>query len=278
MMSTNKTRKSSSCPFAGAKTAPKRKKSSKRLNKDRAKDLAASDEGSYFEQEQSLPTKEKDESQDDDEMVSASRAKILQRTTEESQGTERQESWQKWLAEQLCPGIVCKKLKPACKISYLSFLSFRCDFARECFCDIRTWIVVYRELQKRQKQHLTRLVNYKCSIVWRKMSLSFINHLMIIFTRLVYLILFDRKNAPKLIFYRISTLKFYWVGRTYLVRFGRSLNLFCWNLARMLPDNRAQKRCRENFNFCVFQKLWPFLWRELLFYLSPKFKAVSRKN
>ena len=73
------------------------KKSSKRLSKDRAKDLAASDKGSYFEQEQllSLTTKEKDESQDDDEMVSASRAKILQRTTEESQGTERQESWQK---------------------------------------------------------------------------------------------------------------------------------------------------------------------------------------
>ena len=70
------------------------KKSSKRLSKDRAKDLAANDEGSYFEQEQllSLTTKEKDESQDDDEMVSASRAKILQRTTEESQGTERQES------------------------------------------------------------------------------------------------------------------------------------------------------------------------------------------
>ena len=55
------------------------KKSSKRLSKDRAKDLAASDEGSYFEQEQllALTTKEKDESQDDNEMVSASRAKIL---------------------------------------------------------------------------------------------------------------------------------------------------------------------------------------------------------
>ena len=92
MMSTNKKRKSSSCPFAGLKKAPKLKKSSKRLSKDRAEDLAASDKGSYFEQEQllALTTKEKDESQDDDEMVSASRAKILQRTTEESQGTERQ--------------------------------------------------------------------------------------------------------------------------------------------------------------------------------------------
>ena len=63
----NKKRKSSSCPFAGAKKAPKRKQSSKRLSKDRAKDLAASDKGSYFEQEQllALTTKEKDESQDD---------------------------------------------------------------------------------------------------------------------------------------------------------------------------------------------------------------------
>ena len=76
MMSTNKKPKSSSCPFAGAKKAPKRKKSSKRLRKDRAKGLAASDEGSYFEdieQEKllSLTTKEKDESQGDDEMVGA---------------------------------------------------------------------------------------------------------------------------------------------------------------------------------------------------------------
>ena len=99
MMSTNKKPKSSSCPFAGAKKAPKRKKSSKRLSKDRAKDLAASDEGLYFEQEQllSLTTKEKDESQDDDEMVSGplqrtTYSRPLQRTTEESQGTERQES------------------------------------------------------------------------------------------------------------------------------------------------------------------------------------------
>ena len=58
------------------------------------KGLAASDEGSYFEQEQllSLTSKENDESQDDDEMVSASLSKILQRTTEEWQGTEKQES------------------------------------------------------------------------------------------------------------------------------------------------------------------------------------------
>ena len=46
MISINKKRKSSSCPFAGAKKAPKRKKSSKRLSKDHAEDLAASKKGS----------------------------------------------------------------------------------------------------------------------------------------------------------------------------------------------------------------------------------------
>ena len=154
MMSTKKKRKSSSCPFAGAKKAPKRKKSSKRLSKDRAKDLAGSDEGSYFEQEQllSLTTKEKDESQDDDEMVSVSRAKILQRTTEECKEQKgRNHGKNDW------PNNCVREwsARKPCKISYLSFLSFRCDFARECFCEIRTWVVVYRELQKRQKQHLT---------------------------------------------------------------------------------------------------------------------------
>ena len=106
MISTNKKRKSSSCPFAGAKKAPKRKKSSKRLSKDRAEDLAASDKGSYFEQEQllALTTKENPESQDDDEMVCASHAKILQRTTEESQGTERQESWQNMTGRTIVSG------------------------------------------------------------------------------------------------------------------------------------------------------------------------------
>ena len=136
MMSTNKKRKNSSCPFAGAKKAPKRKKSSKHLSKDRARDLAASDEGSYFEQEQGR----------------------LRNRKEQKGRNHGKNDWpnnciREWSAR-----------KP-CKISYLSFLSFRCDFARECFCEIRTWIVVYRELQKRQKQHLTPLVNYKCSIV-----------------------------------------------------------------------------------------------------------------
>ena len=133
MMSTNKKPESSSCPFAGAKKAPKRKKSSKRLSKDRAKDLAASDEGSYFEQEQllSLTTKDKDESQDDDEMVSASHAKILQIARNRKAGIMTKNDWPNNCVREW------SERKP-CEISYLSFLSFRCDFARECFCEIRT--------------------------------------------------------------------------------------------------------------------------------------------
>ena len=59
----------------------------------------------FKEQLLALTNKEKTESQYDDEIVSASRAKILQRTTEESQGTERQESWQKMTGRTIVSGI-----------------------------------------------------------------------------------------------------------------------------------------------------------------------------
>ena len=51
-MSSKKKRKSS-CPLASAKNAPKRKKM-KTFDKDLAQALAASDKGSYFEQEKLL--------------------------------------------------------------------------------------------------------------------------------------------------------------------------------------------------------------------------------
>ena len=51
-MSSKKKRKSS-CPFASAKNAPKRKKM-KTFDKDLAQGLAASDKGSYFEQERKI--------------------------------------------------------------------------------------------------------------------------------------------------------------------------------------------------------------------------------
>ena len=51
-MSSKKKRKSS-CPFTSAKNAPKRKKM-KTFDKDLAQALAASDKGSYFEQEKLL--------------------------------------------------------------------------------------------------------------------------------------------------------------------------------------------------------------------------------
>ena len=58
----------------------------------------------FKEQLLALTNKEKAESQYDDEIVRASRAKILQRTTEESQGTERQESWQKMTGRTIVSG------------------------------------------------------------------------------------------------------------------------------------------------------------------------------
>ena len=44
-------KKRSPCPFASTKKPSKRKKVSKSFDKDRADVLAASDRGSYFEQE-----------------------------------------------------------------------------------------------------------------------------------------------------------------------------------------------------------------------------------
>jgi len=59
-MSPKKKRKSS-CPFASAKKLSKRKKSSNSFDKDRADLLAASDRGSYFEQEKLIAVDEEEQ-------------------------------------------------------------------------------------------------------------------------------------------------------------------------------------------------------------------------
>ena len=71
-MSSKKKRKSL-CPFASAKKTSKRKKA-KTFTKDRAEALAASDKGSYFEQEKLLTLEDSGE-EDNSEEVSASRSK-----------------------------------------------------------------------------------------------------------------------------------------------------------------------------------------------------------
>ena len=50
------------CPFASAKKPSKRKKVSKSFDKDRADVLAASDRGSYFEQEKFISQDEEEQS------------------------------------------------------------------------------------------------------------------------------------------------------------------------------------------------------------------------
>ena len=110
------------------------------------------------------------------------------------------------------------------------------------------------------------------------MSLSFINHLMIIFTRLVYLILFDRKNAPKLIFYRISKLKFYWVGRTYLVRFGRSLNLFPEIWRECCPIAGLKNDVGKIFIFASFKSYDLFSEENCCFIYPQSLKLCQEKT
>ena len=55
-------KKRSPCPFASAKKPSKRKKVSKSFDKDRADVLAASDRGSYFEQEKLISQDEEEQS------------------------------------------------------------------------------------------------------------------------------------------------------------------------------------------------------------------------
>ena len=75
-MSSKKKRKSS-CPFSNAKKTPKRK-TSKAFSKEWAEALAASDKGSYFEQDKLLELDGPVNNEEDDAVpvVSASRLKL----------------------------------------------------------------------------------------------------------------------------------------------------------------------------------------------------------
>ena len=90
-MSSKKKRKRS-CPFSNAKKAPKRN-TSKAFNEKWAEALAASDKGSYFEQDKLLELDGLD-SEDDDAVlvVSASRLKLEGKCEEDLSETEAEES------------------------------------------------------------------------------------------------------------------------------------------------------------------------------------------
>ena len=96
----SKRKRKSPCPFASAKKPSKRKKGSNSFDKDRADVLAASDRGSYFEQEKLIA--QDVENRREDEMVSASRAKIEGK--DESAEPDSQESWQKLAGRTIVAG------------------------------------------------------------------------------------------------------------------------------------------------------------------------------
>ena len=89
-MSSKKKRKRS-CPFSSAKKATKRK-TSKVFHKEWAEALAASDKGSYFEQDKLLELDGLDEEQDEAVPVfGASRLKLEGKYSDGLQETESQE-------------------------------------------------------------------------------------------------------------------------------------------------------------------------------------------
>ena len=92
----------SPCLFASAKKPSNRKRGSNSFDKDRADVLAASDRGSYFEQEKLIAQDVEEQNRREDKMVSASREKIEGKG--ESAEPDSQESWQKLAARTIVAG------------------------------------------------------------------------------------------------------------------------------------------------------------------------------
>ena len=109
----------------------------------------------------------------------------------------------------------------------------------------------------RQKQHLRPLCGTicKCELYClSKRSRHFIDQQIITFHTFWDLISLHRKNALKYILLYFSKLKFQRMRHTFPVRLQRVFIFFRWNLARMLPDNVAKKRCRGIVIFGLLRK------------------------
>ena len=109
----------------------------------------------------------------------------------------------------------------------------------------------------RQKQHLRPLCRTicKCELYClSKKSPHFIDQQVITFHTFWDLISLHRKNALKYILLYFSKIAFQRMRHTFPVRLQRVFILFRWNLARMLPDNVAQKRCRGIVIFGLLRK------------------------
>ena len=109
----------------------------------------------------------------------------------------------------------------------------------------------------RQKQHLRPLCGtiFKCGLYClSKRSRHFIDQQVITFDTFWDLISLHRKNALKYILLYFSKLEFQRMRHTFPVRLQRVFILFRWNLARMLPNNVAKKRCRGIVIFGLLRK------------------------
>ena len=108
----------------------------------------------------------------------------------------------------------------------------------------------------RQKQHLRPLCGTicKCELYClSKRSPHFIDQQVIIFHTFWDLISLHRKNALKYILFNFSKLEFQRMRHTFPVRLQRVFILFCWNLARMLPDNVAKNGVGELLFLASFE-------------------------
>ena len=100
-----------------------------------------------------------------------------------------------------------------------------------------------------------------------KKSPHFINQQVITFQSFWDLISPHRKNALKCILLYFSKLKFHQMRRTFSVRLPQVFILFCWNLARMLPDNVAKNRVREYLFFASFES-YEYLSRDNVWFIE----------
>ena len=106
----------------------------------------------------------------------------------------------------------------------------------------------------RQKQHLRPLCRtiFKCGLYClSKRSRHFIDQRVITIWDLISL---HRKNTLKYILLYFSKLKFQRMRHMFPVHLQRVFILFRLNLARMLPDNVAKKRCRGIVIFGLLRK------------------------
>ena len=144
----SKKKRKSPCPFASAKKPSKQRKLSN-FNKDGADVLAASDRGSYFEQEKLIALDKEEQSRWENKTVSASRSKIEDKGKDEPAEPGSKESWPKKLAgrgNHLQENLV-KSL--SCRFCHTDVTLLENVSARSSLGSPGPWFILDRVLSKR---------------------------------------------------------------------------------------------------------------------------------